>query len=371
MITKMKNQKISTLAKFTILALTIMLNACLVEVEFDEKILESKLVVNGFVCADSLIKVQLAVSHPIPGVQRSTEWINNATIKLYVDGEFSEELQNVKIEYDENEYDEYYYDWAPRPESEYQSLTTIAQTGKIYKIEIECDGFEMAWAETTIPEKVIIDTVRTEIKEVIEYGYSENRKFYYMKFSDPQNEKNYYRITLSNARGRRETMWNDTTYQYEIVDSIKRVYVSYDFDPYIQSDDPLLNGNEDADDYLFSGADNEYKLFNDDLINGQDYELSFNQYYYNYGNENTTEIEGEFEHSNIRLMTLSREAYLYIKSSYEHWYYDEEFLSEPVQVFTNINNGIGIFAGYSFDEYSIGKGEYPIDSFEYTYSNYY
>ncbi|MBN1769136.1 MAG: DUF4249 domain-containing protein [Prolixibacteraceae bacterium] len=362
------------MAKYVILtiALSVVLNACMKEVEFDEKIIESKLVVNGFVCADSLIKVQLAVSHPITGVQKRTEWIDNATIKLYIDGEFSEELQNVKIEYNEEEfYDNYSNSSADMPESEYQSITTIAQAGKIYKIEIECDGFEMAWAETTIPEKVIIDTVRTEIKEVIEYGYTENRKFYYTKFSDPQTEKNYYRIALSNSRGYRETIWNDTTYQYEIVDSIKRVYVSYNFDPYIQSDDPLLNGNEDADDYLFMGPDNEYKLFNDDLINGQDYELSFNEYYYNYGDENTMEIEGEFEHSNIRLMTLSREAYLYIKSSYEHMYYDEDFLSEPVQVYTNINNGIGIFAGYSFDEYSIGKGEYPIDSFEYIYSNYY
>ncbi|MDA3879161.1 MAG: DUF4249 domain-containing protein [Prolixibacteraceae bacterium] len=363
------NQKAFTKFITLVLSLSFVFNACMKEVEFDDKLLESKLVINGFVCADSSINVKVAISKPIPGVKQNMEWIDKAIIKLYVDGEFTEELQNVKLEYDNN--DEYYYYDVEKPSSEYRSEKTIAQTGKKYKIEVEYDGFGMAWAETIIPEKVVIDTMRTDVKEITEYGYTESRKFYYLKFTDPQNEKNYYRLSVSTGRGRRSTIWNSDTEQYEVVDTIKEVYVSYEFDTYINSDDPLLTGNEDADDYLFIGNENDYNLFTDELINGQQYELSYNNYYNSYYYLEGDMNEGDFFSNTVKLMNLTREAYLYIKSSHEHWLNDENYLTEPVQVYTNINNGIGVFAGYSIDEYSFMVGDYPIDSMEYIFDYYF
>jgi hypothetical protein len=208
--------------------------------------------------------------------------------------------------------------------------------------------------------------IKSLVKEVTEYGYTETLRVFHLKFTDPGNIKNYYRFTCSITRGHRENYyWNDEIGAYEYIDSIKIVYVDNQDDISISTDDPLLVGEDDADDFLFMDAGNEYNLFTDELINGQTYELSFNNYYYSDYKEEMQ--EGEFVESTIQLMTLSNEAFLYIKSSYEHWWYDEEFLTEPVQVYSNINNGLGIFAGYSIDEYSIMKGEYPVDSIEYVY----
>jgi hypothetical protein len=364
--------KITKLLTIAIIA-PFVFNACMKEVEFDEGVLDSKLVVNGFVCADSIIKIQVAISKPIPGVEKSMEWIDNATIKLFVNGEFTEELQNFEIKYEEeNGYnDYYYYSSRERPTSEYRSVQTTARTGKTYKVEIEHDDYDMAWAETTIPEAVTIDTLRSNTKEVNEYGYTDTRQFFHVKFTDPENIQNYYRLTYSLSTGHRQGDWSDKTGEFEINDSVKIVRVDTETDIYIDTDDPLLVGEDDADDFLFMGAGNRYNLFTDDLINGQTYELSFNNY--NYYNNSNELHDGEFNKNTIHLMSLSKEAFLYIKSSYEHWVYDEAFLTEPVQVYTNINNGLGIFAGYSIDERSIIKGEYPVDSIEYIYNdnNYY
>jgi hypothetical protein len=360
--------KITKLPIIIAIITPLLFNACLKEVEFDEGVLDSKLVVNGFVCADSIVKVQLAISKPIPGVEKNTEWIDDATIKLFIDGEFAEELQNFELTYDdENNYNDYYYYYGnENPTSEYRSTQTIARVGKTYKIEVEHPDFDKAWAETTIPEAVAVDSMRSEMKEVTEYGYTETRRFFHLKFTDPGNSKNYFRLTYSETTGRPDNYyWNPETKEYEIIDSIKIVNVHTETDLYINTDDPLLVGEDDADDFLFMDAGNDYNLFTDDLINGQTHELSF--YTYNYTTYNDELAKGEFYKNTTQLMTLSKEAFLYIKSSYEHRWYDEEFLTEPVQVYTNINNGLGIFAGYSVDEHSIMKGEYPVDSIEYVY----
>jgi hypothetical protein len=353
--------KITKLLTIAIIA-PFVFNACLKEVEFDEGVLDSKLVVNGFVCADSTIKVQVAISKPIPGVEKKTEWVDNATIKLFEDGEFAEELQNFEITYDErNRYNN--YSGNEKPTMEYHSVKTTAQVGKTYKIEIEHPDYDMAWAETTIPEAVAIESLRSEMKELTEYGYTETRRFFHVKFTDPENIKNYYRLTHTTTTGRLDNYyWDEEKQDYVLSDSITIVRVNINTNNNINTDDPLLVGEDDADDFLFMGAGNEYNLFTDDLIGGQSYELSFNNY-----NNNSEMEEGEFRKNTIQLMSLSKEAFLYIKSSYEHWVYDEAFLTEPVQVYTNINNGIGIFAGYSIDERSIIKGEYPVDSIKYIY----
>lgn len=336
-------------------------NACIKEIDFDEGILDSKLVVNGFVCPDSTIKVQLAISKPIPGVKKRTEWIDNATIKLFVDGVFTEELQNFELTYENDYYDYYDYYRKENPTSEYRSTQTIAQTGKTYKIEVEHPDFDKAWAETTIPEAIAIDSFYSEIREITEYNYTEERQIFHIKFTDPENVNNYYRLNYTSKIGHLDNYyWDEEKQEYTHSDSITIVRINTN--NYINTDDPILVGKDDADDFLSMDADNRYNLFTDDLIDGQSYELSFDKYYYD------MEIEkGEFISNKIQLMSLSKEAFLYIKSSFEHSWNDGEFLTEPVQVYSNINNGIGIFAGYSYDEYTHTKGDYPIDSVKYTY----
>ena len=58
---------------------------------------------------------------------------------------------------------------------------------------------------------------------------------------------------------------------------------------------------------------------------------------------------GEFDNlkAYFKLCTLSEEYYLYAKSFVDqHNSLDFSMFVEPVQVFSNINNGEGIFAGY-------------------------
>jgi len=55
----------------------------------------------------------------------------------------------------------------------------------------------------------------------------------------------------------------------------------------------------------------------------------------------------------IRFYTVSKEFYQYYISLSKHLNAQDEFFMEPVQVYSNIKNGFGIFAGYSIDVDSV------------------
>ena len=79
----------------------------------------------------------------------------------------------------------------------------------------------------------------------------------------------------------------------------------------------------------------------------------------------TERHEAEYYKITVSLQRLSREAYYYMKASYAQNYYDGDFLSEPVQAYSNVENGVGVFAGFSKNTFTISEGNYPIDGIEY------
>lgn len=345
-----------------LLILLSVLSACRKEIDFDEKLIEPKLVINGFITNDSLITLTVAASKPIPGIQRPFTWINDATVELYIDGTYSETLKAKTIELTDPNENEWYYDMN-LPTVKYISETTRGEIGKNYKVLVSHPDYETVWGETSIPVPVTPETIEYELStESEDEYYYENRVNFILTLNDPVNINNYYRLALNHRTGQLMK-----EYDYQTEDTIEYVYVEFSSSSYLQSDDPILSPDEDANDFLFDSPSNRYNLFTDELIDGKKYQVDFYLPFYwsYYQDENNMDEQGEFYQINLSFQTLTREAYLYMKSSLAHNWYDGDLFSEPVQTYSNIVNGAGIFAGYTSQLTTVQEGEYPIDGVEY------
>lgn len=357
-----------------ILSFSFLLIACQKEIEFDKKLIQPKLVVNSFIEADSFIVVHVATSKTIPGLEKPFEWPDDATIKLYVDNTETETLSSFPIEYPETEENDYWYinSDISRPTVGYRTVNTKAETGKIYRLEISHPDYETASTETFLPEKPQLISYSSEPIVESMYGYEQRYLAFKVKFKDTASEKNYYRLSVHAFIGR----WSPN-YSSE-KDTTGIIQLSEGYITYINSTDKILNPDEeDANDFLFGSPSNNYNLFTDEFIDGKEYEINFsiqlnNGNYYQNGELVVPEQhQGEFYRYTISLQAITYDAYLYMRSSYAQRWYGDDFFSEPVQAYSNVENGVGIFAGYSSSGFVVADGEYPLDGIEYEESNYY
>lgn len=343
------------------LLIALLMAACREEVQFNDKNIASKMVVNSFVDADSIIKVTVAGSKPIPGVQSNFNWINDATIKLFVDGKETETLKTMNITVTDENDD--YYRQSYTPSVVYYSETK-AEIGKTYKLEIDHKRYGLATCETTIPEPIQIIAVDTMGTGPERYNYEYNNVNVKLKFKDPANEVNYYRLIAYVKQG----IYREKRYQNTVMDSVIEVR-----EYYLTISDPVINPEqEDANDFLFGSPSNPYNVFTDELIDGREYTVNFDINIYNHQRIEGIDMteKGEFHQIKFILQSITLETYLFLKSSFLHHYYDGDLFAEPVQVFSNVENGLGIMGGQSNDLISLKKGDYPVDSIKYHYGYY-
>lgn len=352
---------------------TIIVIACEKEIEFDQKLIAPKLVVNGFFENDSLIDVKVSASKVIKGFDTPFTWLDDATVTLFVDDEEVETLKAYTIDYPEIDYSNYWVDNSlSQPTTGYRSQKTVGEIGKTYKLVISHPDYESATVENYLPENA--DVIFIESEEGIEANdyddYSNRVLNVKLKFKDKANEKNYYRLLVRANTGKWRPNWRIDD------DTIGVIEVSTFYPGNLLQNDLILNPDEEgANDFLFGSPSNRYSVFTDEFIDGKEHELKFsfrlnNSVWYNGEELSSEEHEGEFYNYHISLQAITRETYLYLLSSNANRWYSDDYFSEPAQVFTNVENGLGIFGGYTSTNHTISKGEYPIDGIEYEENNY-
>ena len=139
-----------------------------------------------------------------------------------------------------------------------------------------------------------------------------------IKLIDPAAEDNYYELYL----------FSIDTFYWDSLDSSK-----YDLTThmeYLYSEDPSVDGSNNNLGSI---------LFTDHLFNGESHEMTFDIYIYTYSYLSSKKFYAI-------LRTHSKDSYLYEKSSSLYMSSSDDFFSEPVQVYNNIENGYGIFGGY-------------------------
>lgn len=193
--------------------------------------------------------------------------------------------------------------------------------GDTYSIEVSAPGYEKVYAKTTIPEKVeILDASITPVGLIDDMGriWSEVT----ITFADPPEIENYYEIVVSGATSLYQVYYSLFTHESVITGES---YYPSPMQPHLKNPTHLL--------------------FNDRSFNGEIKTLSF--YYSDPGGLSDYYI------ISIQLRNITAEYYYHKTTLLQSLNNQEEDvlygMREPLNIFTNIENGHGIFAGFNED----------------------
>ena len=319
------------------LMVAILTAGCEKTIKFRGEIMNPMLVVSSFVTPDSAIKAVLTESRFFldegSGGYGGYEYnkVTNADFSLYVNNTFKEKLTHTGAGI-------YRAAYRPKP-------------GEEIRIEAVASGFESVKATTVIPPQPVILSVDTSSVTEKQYyiGYTgeyngSNRQDtlseytyknirFRVKLRDDGNKKNYYRLVVRKR----------TYYENEVNES------------YLFDFEDIVFGNQQTNDIgsLFEFSDNNYffDTFTDDLFNGKEYDLKFSNSirisqkdYKGYDSQFRKEMRSTYY---IYLQEISHDYYMYARSSAAAGNQSGNPFTEPVQIYTNIANGIGIFGSYA------------------------
>jgi len=308
--------------------------SCINDIEFNGEQQKPMLVLNSFVTPDSVVKVLLTRSKFFLDNYTKSDTIINAEVKLFVNDIFVEKLNPGT--------------------NGYYTGTYFPKENDILKFVANSPELGEVTATTNIaPKQAItgIDTasVSLEVYPIVQYssfnggpttadttGYNYSTGLdLRIRFKDAPNVKNYYRLIL---KGR--SYYEDG----KIVENTINL-----------TSDDLVFGSNNTDILGVSTWYFIYNEFNDQLFDGKTYELKTRAYF-----QRTKLIKkpNTSKPTTIGTDTITRQELIVVLQSISESYYHylktiaanqsgEDFFSEPVQIYSNIQNGLGILGSYT------------------------
>ncbi len=259
--------------------------------------------------ADSMVRIKLSYSRFfLDG--HSFRTIRNADVRLYANGR-----QTNRLSADDGEY---FFDCLP-------------QASDTLDLQVLVPGYPMVQAGTRVPAEPDV--------EVLETAYDSLSQTCQVKvrIHDPQG-KNYYRISFDGWI-RNITNYYDHNGVFES-DTTEPEFISLWF----SSSDVVFTDATSVDFLLEQGetsVSGRSLRFSDRLFDGKSYTMVFNL---SLGNVCVDLLSDTSQYPyTVCISALSGDRYLYDNTLEKA---DDEFaiLSEPVQIYTNVQGGIGVFA---------------------------
>jgi len=271
--------------KFSLILLLVTLVSCERELYYTFKEYQPKLVINGLINNEDRVAVSISTAVPFGG-RNEPEILSNATVSLFIDG-----VRQTDLTYDAFE-KKYLYGFRAMP-------------GREYRVVASAPGYPPAEGIARLPgagtfgKSIFRDSVFTD-----SFGFPMGEIL--VRIQDNRDEKNYYRVVLR--------YYNSATTNFDLLP--------------VESDDPLVN-------QLASQRDGSV-VFSDATFNGNMREVRF-RIPFGFGSGSPKFL--------VQLENLSEDFYLYSNSLNRYQNTGANIFSEPVLVYSNIKDGLGIFAG--------------------------
>ncbi len=292
---------------FYAIALLALFSACESPVEIDLSGLETKLAVISNFAPDQPLQVRVSKTQSVINSD-SPEYIKDASVLLYRGTAFLETLQPMPGD-------------ANTPPI-YITQNFQPEVGEVYTLKVEAPGFKQVQATSKIPAPARIRALDVSNISVQPMGNELTFKYRVtFVFDDPAVEANFYHLNFY------QQIWN---YKIEEGDTVitgnwlRRIEFS------------SQNDNNSLIAYFDGGV-----LFDDASFNGKIVGYSFDL---ETGIQPEKHLLGKMF---AELRTVSKEYYLFHNSLSRQQTSNGGPLSEPVIIYNNIENGRGIFAGYS------------------------
>lgn len=282
--------------------------ACEKDVDFKSKESGPKMVVNSIInCAENNHTIKISESVFLFG-DKNPEAVKDATIKLQVNGE------NVPLtfQYEENSHRYYEFNAQLASGDKLEISGESPKHGKIHAID-------------HIPYPATIKEVKTEWFTSNKDSRSYLRTLITLR--DKPEEKNYYRVIIRSKE----------IYGYNNSDTEEwvRQHVFVDQEILFNNISGVLGEDEDA---------HKYRIFPDALFDGSEYTL--NVYIAMDQNNPWGRIDERF--IKVEIHTISENMYKYLRSL--ELSMSEDNFSEPVKIYSNIENGYGVLGSYNVAE---------------------
>ncbi|MDR2840750.1 MAG: DUF4249 domain-containing protein [Paludibacter sp.] len=299
-------------------------------IDFDFDLVESKLVLHALLTPSENVSVQLSASRFFLDESNTFRKINNATILLFRDDVIIDTLHRSV----EDEAGYYFSDYIPH-------------AGDHLKLQAAAQGFESVESEITVvappnlisAEALDIKCRAQTVKRIISnqpYKTYIDTVIYYLTanititIADTPEVDEYYNIILYLKTNYRDGTSELTRFPFE-------------------SNNMVFSSNEVNVD-MFGGGEMEknYNIFSDELFAGKNYSITVNlpeDFYSNFWVEKITESQ----YLVIELHSVSRDYYFYrltASKSYNGMEMGGMF-GEPVQIYSNVKNGIGVVGSYN------------------------
>ena len=286
------------------------LSNCTKEIEFDAQDIAPRIVVNSLFTNDSVWSAHISRS---VGVLETTSYttIDDANVNIF---DANANLVTTLTH---------------QGNGLYTSPTGVTpQANQSYTIEASASGYESVNASNSIPSAVPIyqlDTVTSNNSD------GETILEATITFQDPPNISNYYMLEVF-VTGMYYNEWEQDS--IEIREPLQ-----------ISCDDINV---ETVNRFNFGGFENTYLylMLKDQNFDGENYSLTFSVI--NYAELKDMDLFGE-----IRLVNTSEEYFNYLKSFNMYQRTINNPFATPVQVYSNVNNGMGIFAGGTLTSWTV------------------
>ncbi len=293
--------------KYILIFCILTIFGCETVIDIDVANNDRVLVMNSIINPDSLFRVDVSETTGILNPETSIRGRDDAKISVFEGDDFIQELT-----YDP---EKFYYlteDFKPKQNTN-------------YRIEIEVDDHETVVTTTTLP--ALPPGIKSfNVDSSFEDGF---KGFDFdLTFDDPA-EENYYEVKVYGYFYNRE--FDPDTNTYEIVDS-----TLVDF--YLSTDDQVV---EEYFDY-------NRIIFNDKLFNGKEYTISLRPSF-----SVSDNLGDNFGQLLVDFRQLNEDYFEYERTTALQRWVDDDPFAEPVPVYNNIENGYGIFGGYSQKSVSI------------------
>ena len=321
---------------------------CTEIIEIDTTSIQSKIVLNGVIDADSTIEVYLSRSYPYIHTDTFNSYryiklanLENPSVKLYINDISKGNMNDAGID----SYNGAIFTSDYRP-----------KVGDLIKIEVSAPGFKSVWAETQIPEPIIIQKIDTATF----YEKKENDSKYYYNLGNTevpfgaQNLNLKLKIDIQNKESNKTNYYSLSIFQ--------RINNSFYINaPKINvTNEPLLNENnaKNAIYAFFSEKNDSYtSLFTDNTFTNNKYSLNLSiwgYYFYSveaYYDDGRKDIEMHNSPIEISITSLSKECYDYYKLSFQKSSYEEiPYIFDTKSTYSNVHNGIGVLCSKSISK---------------------
>ena len=352
-----------------VLLILLLLPSCIDTLDVDQDGVKPKIVLNGIIEADSAISITISRTYPFTNNYYDNEWyrkqtgknenppnfLPNANPVLYVNDELKGALQFVRNDASMSDNG-----------SVFQS-SFRPKVGDKIRIEVSNTGYESVWAETIIPQPILINHVDTSTY------YYENEYGYPDSYTVPKDAKSMnlaLGIGIENPDKDKPGCYSIEIYQewkvynyysYQTYNDIwwqtDSIIGSYNMrrNLYLNRDKEPLLSNKVEDEllrfFLEKGNPRDRFYFTDKNFTDKQYKINTSVWGYYFHSQYYPEYQSKPEmHSNpitIGIRSMSPEMYQAFFHDDSEMEYYIKLLSEPKITFSNVHNGVGILGSFT------------------------